>query len=582
MIGGITKQDIQEALKTPKGRELKEKLLLGIITERQFEKTILNITNKTKKNKLTPEQEAVKKDLERLLSPNNYPYSFLEFANKYIYIQSKTSIVSKHGLNEHQVEAYKRICELYKESGQEKGIELVIIKGRQNGISTFVCGMFAIYHLLVWGQNQFFLTNILSNANILYNKFKIGFSNLPDVNEKQIIGSRDGNYIKFDDFALIFHGTNEGSGHRSSKTRGATYSFLFDDEAGHRDKGEDITSLVNSKSKVRIVAGTPQAGSMLEKILKEKEAQGKMKEVLFLPWYTFKEYEEQITEDYKPKEETLNYLKKFNIENLSLEKIKWAETVITKYKEEAFNPYVKFSQEYPSDLWCGFELTAEDCFTEPYLIQKAIENKTAIASNVAVIGVDVSSTTDKTVMCVRYGDYAFFKELKRNANAIVDFTNKAGQICDFIASLPHIEFKSINIDSTGLGASFPDIMTQELNKRGLNYNNQITITPVHFANTIGRKEDSVFEARKIGVKEYMYFELRKWLSTEAVRLDAGEYNSRLQSELLATSITSENGEEKLVSKEKIKRKISYSPDFADALALTFYPEKKYYFYKMPS
>ena len=53
-----------------------------------------------------------------------------------------------------------------------------------------------------------------------------------------------------------------------------------------------------------------------------------------------------------------------------------------------------------------------------------------------------------------------------------------------------------------------------------------------------------------------------------------QYNKTLQDELLATEITSINGEPKLVKKEIIKVKLGHSPDYADALALTFAPEKE--------
>lgn len=518
---------------------------------------------------------------KNLLSKERYPYAFKEFANKYIHIQPKAGEIGILGLNEHQEEVYKKICELWEKN---KSVELVIIKGRQDGISTFVANMFSIYHLLVWEQNQIFLTNFGDNKSNLYTKFRIGFNSLPIlIKIKTTAGGRINECVNFENFKLSIFTTNEGSGHKESRTRGATYSFLFDDEAGHREKAEDTTGLVNSPSKVRIIAGTPATGSMLEKALKEKEAQNKLDEVLFLPWYTFNEYEsKEIPTDWKPRDATVEYFKKLNLDNLPLTKKHWAEKQVLFFAIDYFNPYAKFTQEYPSNVWCGFELTAENCFTKPYLIQMATENKNAIKSNTAVIGIDVGHTGDKTIACIRQGNYAYFIELKHNPNAESDFKYKARQLCNFLGSNRNISVIQINIDSTGVGTALPGVIRETLREEGLmlvsSLGRAIDIQEVHFATKVKRKNTNPFNPVKVGVKEYMYFELAKWLETTVVRIDGGEegITSRIQRELLSTSITTKNGEETIAPKEKIKQKLQgHSPDYADALALTFYPEKQY-------
>lgn len=517
---------------------------------------------------------------KELLSKERYPYAFKEFANKYIHIQPKAGEIGILGLNEHQEEVYQKICELWKKNNS---VELVIIKGRQDGISTFVANMFSIYHLLVWERSQFFLTNVSHNRSNLFDKFKIGFDNLPPLLKKETIaGGRIGESVKFNGCKLSFHTTNEGAGHRESPTRGQTYSFLFDDEAGHREKAEDTTSLVNSPSKIRIIAGTPATGSMLEKALKEKEAQDKLDEVLFLPWHTFNEYESKdVPADWKPRETTVEYFKKLNLDNLPLEKKHWAEKQILFFAVDYFNPYAKFTQEYPSNVWCGFELTAENCFTKPYLIQMATENRNAVKSNTAVIGIDVGHTGDKTIACIRQGNYAYFIELKHNPSAESDFKYKARQLCDFLRSNRNVSVIQINIDSTGVGSGLGGVIKETLREEGLMFASSvgraIDIQEVHFATKVKKKNTNPFNRVMVGVKEYMYFELARWLETTAVSIDGGksEITARIQKELLSTSITTKNGEETIAQKEKIKQKLGHSPDYADALALTFYPEKQY-------
>ncbi len=508
----------------------------------------------------------VAKELERLLAPAYYPYGFKDFSNKFLKKKNKAGKVDLWGLNQHQVKFFEKLCYVYNKYGD---IFVVIIKCRQDGISTGL-SEFGIYHKHVWGQDQYYLTNDTSNAQILFEKYyDVAYSNLDVVLKEEERFIKTGSYIKFKKNNIFFKTTENGKGYRTSPTRGKTYGFLGDDEAGHRFQGEDTTGLAMGQSRTHIISGTPTSGSYLESVYLSLKAKNELDRVLFLSWTDFDEYYIEPEKDFKPKPESLSYLKKFDLLNLPYGKIKWFEWQIDKYVfEKHFNPYQKFSQEHPSTIECGFELTADNCFCDPILIQNAFSNTTATRANPITIGLDVGGGGDKTIACFRSANYAEFIELAHNSTAYDHYETKTIQLINILRNNPSLQIEKINVDSSGqMGIDFVHKMKILFSKYGI----YIPVNGFFFSEKVPVKAN-VFEERKLGIKEFMYFELRRWLQKGDVKLDASEV---LKKELLATKITTKNGEEFLLTKEEIKKKLGHSPDYADALALTFAPKKDF-------
>ena len=511
--------------------------------EKSIMKSIFNAKPKAKPNL----------ELEEILS--NFPFSFPKFCEKYCKVQNKGGQIIPFVLNSAQQKVFKFLLYLKNKNNNFKGL---IVKYRQNGIST-MSSAWALYTLLALKCNASFISNNYKNASNLYLMFDRLIFNFP--NKINVVSRNYGHRIGINSNLVRFYSA-EGD-----NIRGTTILTLINDELGERTDTMELQALAETENATHLGILTPKGtgnnGYLMYKSYKETD---RLDEILFLPWFEFEEYEINCSSDFIPKQETTDYLIKYNLNYISLRKKAWLEKKINELKSTTFNPFTILNQEYPPNLDIGFEATADNCFCDPYFINLAFENKQIEISNVAILGIDVAGGgKDKTIMCIRKGDYAEFIELIHNPQDPLDFTNKAEQMCQYLLKNNNFYYKSVNVDSTGVGLGFVEILKKALKQ----HNIRIDIIPVHFSSKTER-QITAYEKKKIGIKEYMYFEIKKWLMQGNVKLQNLKV---LQEELLATQVKTRDGEEFILEKEEIKKKLGHSPDYADALALTFQPKK---------
>lgn len=159
------------------------------------------------------------------------------------------------------------------------------------------------------------------------------------------------------------------------------------------------------------------------------------------------------------------------------------------------------------------------------------------------LGVDVArGGMDSTVIFPRQGAMAHKYVELRNANGpqvaarVMQAKNKWGSDMEFID------------DTGGFGGSVID----SLELAGVNTH------PVHFA---GKATDPQY----FNIRSEMWFEMAKWIKRGGCLPKC----ERLKKELLAPTYSFKNGKFALEEKDQIKKRLGFSPDVADALALTF-------------
>lgn len=159
------------------------------------------------------------------------------------------------------------------------------------------------------------------------------------------------------------------------------------------------------------------------------------------------------------------------------------------------------------------------------------------------IGIDVARFgDDSTVIFPRQGLMAFNPVQMRNA--------RTPEIAARVASAKskwgsEIEFVD---DTGGYGAGVIDSMLQAgFAPQSINFSGK-SIDPRYF-----------------NKRSEMWFEMANWVK----RGGALPNNAQLRRELCAPTFTFQNGKFRLEEKDQIKKRLGFSPDFADALALTF-------------
>jgi len=492
---------------------------------------------------------------------SNFPFSFRDFCGQYLTIKPKSGGEISFIFNESQEKWYQFLLDNYKKHG-EYYISFVTVKFRQNGIST-ISAAFAFYACLC---NHYNLAFVGANAENTGNVFRIVDRHVHDLkNAVQENKRHSGRLLGINNFLMHF---SVASG---NTTRGLTIGCLISDEMGERTDEMDFEALSQVKNYVYLPLGTPKGTDNLL-YLSYLEMQ-KTGDVLFLAWWQMQENTLEVTSQYKPLPEIERYLEKYALSSLSLGQKAWIEQKYLRIRTRSFTPEDVLNQEYPPNLQVGFEASAANCFCAPYYINFAFESKYQYNPMEAIVGIDIAGHgEDRSIMCVRFNNTAFFYELTSHTSEHAGFEDKALMAVNIlIANFPMLKVRQINIDTTGVGEGFPDYIYKYTRKAKM----QIRIVPVHFSCKVDVEVD--FETVKQGVRDFMYFKLKRWLETCKVFLQP---NQSLKEELFATQIKSINGREAVIPKEEIKKNLRRSPDYADALALSFVkdelPEIKVY------
>ncbi|WP_296076667.1 hypothetical protein [uncultured Agrobacterium sp.] len=211
----------------------------------------------------------------------------------------------------------------------------------------------------------------------------------------------------------------------------------------------------------------------------------------------------------------------------------------------------KLSSSYRTMVLGEFPISDIDGLIPREWVENSISNDTVIpAENAPVLwGIDPAGAgKDSSVLCIRHDNAVLgFHEWQG-----LDPTQLAYKIRDLFQATPKKSRPAIiAVDSTGLGHG----VWSNLKDFGL---------PVHaciFAGTPTRNPD-----RYHRIRDQIYWEMREWFSSENVSIPN---HAKLLEELVTPSYDDGSGKIKLEEKKAIKKRLGRSPDYADALAITF-------------
>jgi hypothetical protein len=173
------------------------------------------------------------------------------------------------------------------------------------------------------------------------------------------------------------------------------------------------------------------------------------------------------------------------------------------------------------------------------------------------LGVDVARAgADRTTICPRYGEHYFDKILSYPGAETAD-----GQAVAALVMRAHQDNAEVYIDVVGPGASAFDILKE---------NSWLTVKPINNAEAkiIAHRRDRSGRLKFKNVRAFSYWQLREMLDPDhGTRLEIPPDNELL-SELCAVrwKLTS-GGAIQLEDKDEVIKRISRSPDLADAFVL---------------
>lgn len=470
---------------------------------------------------------------------HNFPF----YSQEFLKIRTKSGKIEPFVFNTIQKRLHTQLETQKKQTGK---VRALILKGRQQGCSTYVGGRF--YHLTTHyrGVRTFILTHELEATNNLFD--------MVTRFHEHIVPEFKPSTGKSNRKELIFDGLDSGYrvGTAGSKGvgRSATIQLFHGSEVAFWPNAEEHAAGIlqaipdNENTEVILESTANGLGNFFHQKWQEAEVGASDYIPVFIPWYLQDEYRQKPDQDFKLTDEETNYQ---NLYNLDLDQIAWRRKKII----ELGDPLL-FKQEYPATPAEAFQVTGIESYLPSDDIIRARHRKPYKSTQLPVLaGFDPAREgDDRDAFIYRQGLDAFGLEY-------LNFKTFPERIAFCLEKLeckdPFID--TLFIDYGGSGWEIGGI----LNEAG--YEDRIKI--INFGSA-AYKKNAYYNKRA-----EMYGELKKWLIDPDQPPCLPDENA-LHSDLTATSFTYDSKTRvKLESKKDIKKRGLRSPDGADALALTF-------------
>ena len=484
---------------------------------------------------MTPREKAI---FQRLKD------DFEHFALKCLKIRTKSGGVEPFVMNRAQRYLHQRLENQLLETGK---VRALILKGRQQGCSTYVGGRYywkAIHH---YGQRVFILTHEQDATTNLFEMVNRYHEYCPEL-IKPHTGAANAKELDFD---LLDSSYRVGTAGAKAVGRSQTLQLFHASEYAFWPNADlhaaGVLQAVPDLLGTEIIKESTANGMGNQFHQEWQKAESGQSEYIavFIPWFWQDEYRRPVEEDFTLSAEDLAYQEAHSLSN---EQMSWRQNKITALGE------LLFMQEYPATAQEAFQLTGHDSYIPPALVLKA--RKTPCdAFGPLVLGIDPARFgDDRFSIAWRKGRQVVKIESKSKID-LVTSANWVRQIID--EDKPERAF----IDVGGLGAGTVDILLSW----GAPYTN--IVKAVNFGSSpqdVKAKE----KGGPVNRRAEMWMRSKKWL--EDVAGAQIPDSDSLQADACAPSYKHNMlGQLQLESKEDIGKRGARSPDEWDAVALTF-------------
>lgn len=471
---------------------------------------------------------------------------FPTFAKNYLVIHDKGGVARRFEMNRAQLFVHEKLETQLAATGR---VRALVLKGRQQGISTLIQGRF--FHKIITrrGQKAFILTHLADATQAIFEMTKRYSENV----DPDLFPQPD----KKNDNKLMYESL--GSGYRVGTAgsveigRSMTNQFLHLSEYGYyKDASRISLGLLQTVADIpgtEIIKESTANGTDNDFYSDWREAKnGKTKyQAIFVPWYWQNEYCDSHAK-FMPTDEEKEWLAKFGPNGLQPGHLAWRRDKLTEFKGDYDQKCRKFRQEYPLTDDEAFISSVTDIFIPIDLVTRA-RSKQVESNSKLVLGIDVARKADDRIAIIRRrGRRAYNLETHYNINLM--------ELAGVIKRIIDKENPSrVCIDSIGLGAGVVDRLHE------LGYGDI-----VHGVNVASKATEP---AKYKNLRAELWDWMRDWfLQDIGVEIPDSD---ELQADLTSLGYKYDSSDRlQIESKEDAKKRGLLSPDTADALMLTFF------------
>lgn len=464
------------------------------------------------------------------------------FARHCLRIRDKSGTIVPLVFNKAQMYAHQQFEAQKRRLGF---VRAVVLKGRQQGMSTYVAARYFHQTLLNRGTTTFILSHEAKSTGALFDMTKRYYDNLP-AGMAPGLDTANKNQLKFTGTDSEYTVGTAGS---EDVGRSMTLKHLHMSEVAFYAKTDELeTGLMNA---VADMPGTEIVqestangmGNMFHESAMKAQAGLGLYQLVFIPWYWQEEYRLTPPEGFAPDEKEAELMAVYK---LDLQQIYWRRMKVQSTKGGLWT----FQQEYPCTPDEAFLMSGERFFKKEDVIV-ARQTKPSHHQAPVVMGIDCGRENDRSAFVLRRGRDIFHYEVHKDLRA--NGQKPTQELISIAARL---------IDKYNVTAAFIDIAYGAGLVDGLQTLKYKEIIGVNFG------QEPMNKVRALNKRAEMYLLLRDWFEEGGVSIPDDDI---FAFDLLIIPKEKETPTHRafLPKKSEIRTQFKISPDITDAAVLTF-------------
>ena len=469
------------------------------------------------------------------------------FAKAFLNIRTKSGAIKNFELNRAQEYLHQRLEDQLEKTGK---VRALILKGRQQGCSTYVQARYFWKVITTHGKKAFILTHEAEATKNLFDMAKRYYDSLPE----GLAPKSDASNAKELNFKTFNSGYSVGTAGNKAVGRSQTIQLMHASEAAYYPNAEDhakgiLQAVSNESGTELIIESTANGIGNYFYNLWQSAISGESEfQAIFVPWYWQPEYtmdfRENETTNLTDEEQSL--YDEHGKDGLTVRHLVWRRRKLLEFSNDHDTALELFNTEYPPTALDAFRNPVADRFIKVNLVNRARKGIVTSESPL-VIGVDPAiSDHDATAIIRRKGRHVYKLETHHNLNTM-ETVGAIRRIIDKEAPT------KVCIDCIGIGAGIVDRLKE------IGYD---CVEGVNVARSANNKD------KFRNLRAELWHDMREWLAQDAaIQIP--------DSDVLLGDLTSlgykfdSSGRLQIESKDELRKRGMKSPDTADALALTF-------------
>jgi hypothetical protein len=484
--------------------------------------------------------EADEQEALRFLMYTDFP----TYAEANLKIRTKLGTIQPLKLNAAQLYVNKRAEEMKRRKGY---VRMIVLKGRQQGISTFITARFYWLTSQRAGLRAFILTHEMGATDNLFAMTSRFHEHCPEelrpatkaLNAKELtFASLDSSY---------------GVGTAGNKAVGVsqTIQLFHGSEVALWPNADDhVTGIMQAVplapgTEVWLESTSRGMGNLFYlEVQKAIRGEGEF-EFCFVPWFWQDEYRVPSLGEMVLDSEEAALVEAYGLDN---DQIAWRRLKVVEMGPD------KFRQEYPVTPEQAFEVSGPNVLIGSSLIRSAVDREVAPVDGPVIWGVDCSLGGDRSTLAKRKTNKLLepVMELLKGQDSYDTIAVARAVLAEYRATPPSKRPSSICVDSIGIGAGVSAQMRSD----------NLPVIDVN----VGERPSA--KARFNRLRDELWWEVREWFSDMRTSMPLDE---PLIFELAGVTFDNNTaaGRVKIEGKKDMIKRLKFSPDKAEAFMLTF-------------